>query len=382
MAERLGVAPDAIQFWISLNLFSFGACQVLAAPLVGWLVDRAPSRRGPFLSSIGLAVVGMILFMIGASAWMLVAARCLQGLSASFAYTVGLSLVADTVNSDEVGVWMGFALSGMEFGLLVAPFLAGFVYERAGYHAVFILGLAVLLFDFSLILFMIEKKTARRWLEQSETVDHSRNVERRISSEDSVAENNEHPVDFSDRRESVADTVPKASRPQVYENSGQQPDEESPLLRPTASKPENTFQRHFPVMAALLSSPQIGTALYGIFISIGLGTSFDAILPVFVSSTFHWNADGAGAIFLTLTIPPLLGPATGALTDRYGPRSVALTGLAIASPCLALLGLIRLNRLVEQITLAVLLLLIGKFPPTTSLPLPSNTSTSPSPNQQ
>jgi len=73
-------------------------------------------------------------------------------------------------------------------------------------------------------------------------------------------------------------------------------------------------------------------------------TSFDTILPLFVHRTFHWDAAAAaGAISLPPTLPSSFGPAIGGLSDRFGPRKVALIGFA-----LALLGVVRKSKLYQM----------------------------------
>lgn len=339
-------------------LFSFGACQVLASPPVGWLADRAPSRRGLFLGSITLTAIGTIMFMLGTSVWTLVAARCVQGLSFSFTLTVGLSIIVSTVKRDEVGVWMGVTMAGNHIGLLTAPFIAGSVYAQVGYYAVFIIGISVLVFDFGLILFTIEKKRARKWLDDNLSIGAGSKGGHRKPLIISTHDDNSDPDATGEHPDRSTKRLPNTAVSEVKQH---RQNEESPLLAKSASNPKKASHRRFPILAALIRSPQIAAALYGLFISTCVTTGFDAILPIFVRTTFHWKADAAGAIFLTVTAPFVFAPAIGALTDRYGPRSVALSGFVIIIPSLALLGLVQHNVLREQIILGILLMFIGKF---------------------
>jgi len=112
-------------------------------------------------------------------------------------------------------------------------------------------------------------------------------------------------------------------------------------------------------MTALLASPAIRASVYGGFVHTSLIASFDAVLPIAVHDKFHWTSSGAGLIFLALTIPSFFGPLFGALSDRYGARIVTLVGFGLASPCLALLGLIRNNTVKDIILFTLLLVLIG-----------------------
>lgn len=58
---------------------------------------------------------------------------------------------------------MGFVFSGMELGVLVSPFLAGTVYQGAGYLAVFAMIFGVITLDVVLRFFVIEKKETYTW---------------------------------------------------------------------------------------------------------------------------------------------------------------------------------------------------------------------------
>ncbi|KAL9613687.1 MAG: hypothetical protein Q9167_001764 [Letrouitia subvulpina] len=87
--------------------------------------------------------------------------------SCAVVYTVGLALVVDTVSRDRVGAWMGFALSGMNNGVMIGPLLGGFIYVKAGYYVVFVVVLAVIAADAVLRLTMVEKKGANKCVKES-----------------------------------------------------------------------------------------------------------------------------------------------------------------------------------------------------------------------
>ncbi|KAL8866233.1 MAG: hypothetical protein Q9174_006421 [Haloplaca sp. 1 TL-2023] len=85
----------------------------------------------------------------------------------------------------------------------------------------------------------------------------------------------------------------------------------------------------------------------------------DSILPLFVKRTFDWTATGAGTIFLTISCPSLFGTVFGALADRYGSRLVSLSGLALTTLNLGLMGLCGENSLKDKVLLCVFLVLAG-----------------------
>ena len=254
---------------------------------------------------------------------------------------------------------MGFVFSGMTGGFLVAPFLAGIVYDNTGYFEVFVLVLAVLTFDFILRAIIIEKKTAGKWHEAGSKPATTATIQER-------PKNGHFDVRYSNVNGHNATNDVAQIGGILQGESNAEHDETSPLIRHISSspqdepsKPKSLFARLFPKMAVLLSSPRLDVAVYGCFTYMTIVASFDACLPLFVKRQFNWNSSGVGLIFLALTAPALLGTAFGALSDRYGPKKVSLVGFGIATLSLALLALVNDNSLVHKVFLAVLLVFVG-----------------------
>lgn len=268
---------------------------------------------------------------------------------------------------------MGFVLSGMNLGTLIGPFLAGIIYARLGYYAVFAVVLGVIAFDFSLRLLMIEKKTAAKWILREENFYHPSNQNGVVPASTSTATTYSGSDGNSTTRPGSEQADDQALIPEP-------PDETSILLPrkvPPPKKKTAWFSRKFPTMALLLSSPRLRAAIYGCFTSATVTAAFDAILPMFVKRTFHWNSAGAGLIFLAITVPSLLGTAIGGISDRYGTRRVSLVGFALTTPSLALLGVVRDDMLVNKVLLTVILVSVGKYETIFPSPLPTLPISSP-----
>lgn len=251
---------------------------------------------------------------------------------------------------------MGFVLSGMNLGALIAPFLAGVIYDNLGYYAVWIVCLGIVAFDFVLWIMMVEKHTAQRWIAGNEA-DRSK-VEGSRDETDSV-----HPQEASPNPHGELDST-RSSRDQVTLSREHEPaetDETSSLLQHPPKPRESWFLKKFPAMTILLSSPRIRAAVFGCFTHTTLISAFDAVLPLFVKRTFLYTSTGAGLIFLAITIPSTLGTVIGALSDRYGTRLVSLLGFALTTPCLALMGLATDDSIGHQVTLISLLVIIGPY---------------------
>lgn len=161
--------------------------------IFGYFADKSPSRQGPFIIGL-LALAGStVMFWVATTITALVIARVLQGLSAAVVWTVGMALVVDTVGQEQVGAAMGFVSMAMTVGTVFGPFIGGVVYvlslfpltllsrclwaelltlanwvmyrlSRLGYHAVFVIAIALIALDIVLRLVMIEQKTAAKWV--------------------------------------------------------------------------------------------------------------------------------------------------------------------------------------------------------------------------
>lgn len=359
LVERSGVSPGMVQSWIILLFVVFGSSMVLGAPIAGWITQHSPLRQVPLVIGLVAALAATLLFMLAKATYVLVIARCLQGISAGVVYTTVLALLVESVERDEVGSWIGFALSGVNLGVLVAPVMAGMIYEKAGYYAVFAICLAIIAFDLIAALLLIDKKRARKWSQhrqhEGDDSKHCRsNFTRPMIEESHDSQGSGYFSTTTPYCDNRNDTVTAYPSPQV--------DEGSPLLENSSSKTKVSPKKWFPTTRALLASPQILAALYSTFVHSTLHTSFDAVLPRFVQRTFHWNSSGAGLIFLTLTVPALMTPIFGFLSDRYGRRMVALGGFALTVPSLALLGLVHNADLSNKILLSVVLVFVGINP--------------------
>ena len=329
---------------------------------VGIYADYTSSRQTPFLCALVIGFTAIILYATGTSIAMLAVGRCIQGISVSILFSVGLAHLVDTVGRDEVGQWIGFVLSGMNTGVMLSPFLGGLVYDRAGYIPVFLMCLGIIVVVFLLRVCIVERKTAEKYQKVPLTVDEA----------GQAPSEQEHQVESHASLSSVVSsgdgkTGPKKTNPTKPIRA--EASERDPLISTThnddrnpSNEPQNTmsvFSRRLLVTKTLFKSTRILTACFGIFIHITVITAFDAVLPIYANKIFGWRSTGAGLIFLAITIPAILGAAVGEASDRLGPRTVALSGFAIAVPSIALLGLVKHDSVVQIIVLCVILAFIG-----------------------
>ena len=265
---------------------------------------------------------------------------------------------------------MGFIFSGMTGGILCSPFISGIVYAKAGYYPVYAMVIAVLVVDLFLRLIIIEKGTAAHW-DEPEAPHSPNSIERGVegglepprkhqttSSKGVFADHEDLQKPFgSDSEESSS-----IFRIFLWQSSDPQPDtlSYSPSIAESLP-PRSWFTRQFPSTAAILGSRRLITAVFGVFVYMTITSSFDGILAQFVKRTFHFDSFGAGMMFLAISTPALFGTVYGTLSDRYGPRKLALIGFIIAALGLALSVLITHDSKAQKAGLSIVLIIIGQI---------------------
>ncbi|KAH8674696.1 major facilitator superfamily domain-containing protein [Tricladium varicosporioides] len=313
LQERYGVNKGNVQIWTSALLGIFGAVVLLGSPIIGWISDKEDNRKPAYTFGLICLSGGVVTLAITRSLWMLLASRILQGISAAVVFTIGLALIADTVHPKEIGYKMGYALSAMNCGVLAGPVIGSLLFEASGYYAVVALMLGVAIVDIFLRLFMIEKRTAEKYL-------------------DALPEDSE--------RGRLLPT--------------------SPL--PTITKPLNYSQQRVSKFRTftLLAQPRIATAIYGVFLQIVIVTSFDGVLPIFLRSVFEWETTKIGLCFVAIGVPnTLFGPVAGRMADIWGPRWIAFGGCLGAAIPMTLLQLVKENETGQMWLLYILLAVLG-----------------------
>ncbi|KAE9983415.1 hypothetical protein BLS_004384 [Venturia inaequalis] len=307
------VSEKDIQMATSLVIFGFGILDFIGAPLCALYIDRTSNLRIPFLGGVCIMALGTTIFGFGQAIWILFLGRMVQGFASALLYTVSLALLADTVPRNEVGKWLGVALSCNNIGMVLSPLFGGVIYDAAGKYAVFATTMALIGLDMFFRLFVIvePKQTTTKTLSRIQTPE---------------SENTNY------------------SGPQLSSRNGKTPN--SPATRGSG-------------ILRLIRSPRLLVALYGIFLNECLNTTLTAVLPLFVDKTFGWSTLGAGLIFLTIAIPSIAGFAFGSLSDRFGPKIVATIGMSVAGPAIILLRLVKHDGIKQVALLCALLTITG-----------------------
>ena len=242
---------------------------------------------------------------------------------------------------------MGTALSSSSFGLIVSPLLGGIVYAKAGYMAVFGMALGLICVDIVMRLCMIEKKHAAKYI-PSESTRPANGFYGTFTNPETSEHEHEHEHEHCNGNSSGTSN----GHPKPQDD----PEEGAPLL---SSNPSQNGQRRTPARLRRRARPRRHTARSGI---VGHGTilaAFDGVLPLYVKHLFHWSSLNAGLIFMCLAIPALTGPLVGNLSDRTGPKWIAVAGCALTTPPLILLRFVNNDSAEQKILLCVLLVACG-----------------------
>ena len=229
---------------------------------------------------------------------------------------------------------MGTALSSSSFGLNMSPLLGGTVYAKAGYMAVFGMAISLIVVDILMRLCMIEKKTAMKHKPL-----------------DSVTPDNGFYGTFTDSQQLEHEQSTDSTQP--YRAHREQ--ENAPILEDGTPQKKSRM----PTMIVLLGSPRLLAAMYGIFVNVSILAAFDGVLPLYVKSLFRWDSLASGLIFLCIAIPALTGPLVGKLSDKVGPKWIAVAGCTLTAPPLILLRLVAHDSVKHKVLLCGLLFCCG-----------------------
>nr|WP_320131562.1 MFS transporter [uncultured Holophaga sp.] len=134
------------QMRLGLLFGSYSLALLLGTLPLGRLGDRLGRRTALLWGLVGLAG-STLLFAFAHHFWLLLTARVLQGLSATATWTSGMALLADHWPSEHRGKAMSTCFAFANVGVLLGPPVAGFLAERFGLRAPFLLAGALAALD-------------------------------------------------------------------------------------------------------------------------------------------------------------------------------------------------------------------------------------------
>jgi hypothetical protein len=138
--------------------------------------------------------------------------------------------------------------------------------------------------------------------------------------------------------------------------STRQVDEQSRLI-PKYGVERKSSSR--PAYSLLLGSKRVLAGMWGIFTFSFVIVSFEAMIPLFVKETFHWDSSRAALIFLSWIIPGFFGPVAGKAWDRWKSPWIPVGGFLSAVPSLILMRFVTNDSTLHKVLLCGLLTLVG-----------------------
>ena len=145
----------------------------------------------------------------------------------------------------------------MEVGILISPSLAGIVYDRAGYLAVFFMIFGAIGCDLVLRLFMIEKKEANKW-----RTGTSQYIIEYPYIEDS--QSTESDSDYSGSSEESIETDSE------IEEQDTPPDETSPLINRNSKETKSWMSHTLAKMSVLVGSRRLMAVIWLLYVYISI----------------------------------------------------------------------------------------------------------------
>jgi MFS family permease len=274
--------------------FPFEFVLIITTVVAGLLTDHSPSKSFPFLLGMITMIASSLMFFLGEHIAVVIAARALQGLSASFVWVSGLALLNSRVKASFVGTAMGYISVGTAAGEILGPIVGGTMYEHAGHFAVLGLVCGILGLDIVFRLLLVDDPSTK----QHEDI-----------------ENEEEPL----------------------LNGSTQPRGHSTQSR--VAPHDNIKLNHISVFGYQFDKDLCAT-YYATCIIGTIRYAFESALVVFVTSHFSWSTSAGGGVLFAFLSPAALGPLIGYLTTTYGPRIITVLFFAIAALSLGALGLL------------------------------------------
>ena len=138
VGEELGFSPEGLQWVINAYILTFGGFLLLGGRIADLL-----GRRRVFVGGLVIFSVASLACGLAPSAWILIAARAIQGLGGAILVPSALSIVATTFEGAERNRALGIfgAVGGL--GFTVGVLLGGFITGSLGWEWVFFVNVPV-----------------------------------------------------------------------------------------------------------------------------------------------------------------------------------------------------------------------------------------------
>ncbi|KAI1293928.1 hypothetical protein EDD11_008350 [Mortierella claussenii] len=245
-----------------------------ASPIFGVLSDKMASRRLPMMIGLTGLLIATIIFMFAKVYWLLVIARFFQGVSGGAVWTLGLALMTDSFAADEMGVQMGKALIGHTMGLLGGPPIGGLLHDAFGARAPFYFCIAFAAVVIVLLALLIEVRA------------------------DEVLQIRRYEVELRER--ALANGI-------------------------DVEEPRQTS------LWKLVTTPRMIAAVAVTTLEAFDLSSLEPTLPYYLRDRFNMTEGQIGLVFIAFTMPTIVSPLAGWISDRYGAKYLCSTAVIICA---------------------------------------------------
>ena len=160
LTRHFGVAITSVE-WVVLAYLLTISTLLLTFGRLGDIIGLKPL----YLTGFAIFVVGSATCAVAWDIWALVASRAVQGIGAGMLFAVGPAIITQTFPPTERGKALGLVGISVSAGLAVGPTLGGLLIAAGGWRLVFLINLPIGITAFSLALRVLdlEKPRAQRF---------------------------------------------------------------------------------------------------------------------------------------------------------------------------------------------------------------------------
>ncbi|KAF9584818.1 hypothetical protein BGW38_005067 [Lunasporangiospora selenospora] len=275
-----GMEGDSTKTGILVAVYAAGI--MFASPVFGTISDKMASRRRPMILGLFGLLTATIIFMLAKVYWLLIIARFFQGVSGGAVWTLSLALMADTFPASELGVQMGKSLIGHTMGMLGGPPIGGLLYEAFGSRAPFYFCIAFVSLAIILLSCLIEKRADETQL---------------------IRQYEQYMNDKAIAQGIVVEEKPRISMWKLV-----------------------TTKR---MIAAVLITTLEAFDL----------ASLEPTLPYYLRERFGMSEGQIGLVFIAFTMPTIVSPLAGWISDRYGAKILCFSAVTLCGCFMLILSI-------------------------------------------
>ena len=210
-------------------------------------------------------------------------------------------------------------------GLLAAPVLGGILYHRTGIMGPLAMGCSLLGLDLIMRLLVVEKKVAAEF-----GFDHG---------------------DSEGQRQNLEGLDEGSAADPLL----QKPPDPAYIIPP--GRP--WVIRSYPILYCFKDARML-TANWITLMQAGLMGTLDATVPIIGKASYGFSSLQTGLLFIPILLPSLiLGPVAGGITDRQGPKMIAVWGFGLLVPIFVSLRMVQSGGLDQVLIYGVILTLCG-----------------------